>query len=89
MPDRARSATANALRVSFRLSVTGMDSARASLPKHREVAEAICARDAFAARAALTTLIEAAYQDILRALPETRPEDAHRVEVARLADQKP
>jgi DNA-binding FadR family transcriptional regulator len=80
---------ANALRVSFSLSVTGMDSARASLPMHREVAEAICARDAFAARAALTILIEAAYQDILRALPETRPEDANRVEVARLADQRP
>jgi DNA-binding FadR family transcriptional regulator len=78
---------ANALRISFSLSVTGMDSARGSLPMHRDVAEAICAGDARLASAALTRLIESAHQDILAALPDTNPEEPIRVEGARLADQ--
>lgn len=78
---------ANALQVSFTLSVTGMASARSSLPLHRAVAAAICAHDPFGARAALTILIEAAHEDILRSLPESNPGETIRVELARLADQ--
>jgi DNA-binding FadR family transcriptional regulator len=59
----------NTLRVSFSLSVISMDSARASLPMHRAVADAIIGRDSDAARAALTTLIAAAREDIFQVLP--------------------
>ena len=61
----------NALKSSFRLSVTSMDTARESLPLHRAVADAIIARAPDAARAALTKLIESAHEDILRAMPTT------------------
>ncbi len=77
---------ANALRVSFAISVTGMDAARSSLPLHREVADAICAGDAPGARAALTTLIESAYADILRVLSQADAGEAIRVDVTRLAE---
>jgi GntR family galactonate operon transcriptional repressor len=60
---------ANTLRVSFSLSVINMDSARASLPMHRAVADAIIGRDPEAAKAALTTLIESAREDIFQVLP--------------------
>ena len=78
---------ANALGVSFSLSVTGMDSARSSLSMHKDVADAICAGDPAGARSALTKLIEAAYEDILVTLPDTNPEEPIHVERARLADQ--
>lgn len=78
---------ANALGVSFTLSVTGMDSARSSLPMHKDVADAVCAGDAGGARSALTKLIEAAYEDILLTLTDANPEEPIHVEGARLADQ--
>ena len=53
------------LRLSFELSVTNMSSARASLPDHAAVAEAIAARNPAAAQAALTRIIVSAEQDIL------------------------
>lgn len=54
----------NLLRLSFNLSVLNMDSARASLPMHRAMADAIAARDGQAARRTLTRLIECAEDDI-------------------------
>ncbi|WP_274426397.1 FadR/GntR family transcriptional regulator [Chelativorans sp. YIM 93263] len=59
---------ANALRLSFHLSVFSMDSARASLPMHKAVAEAIAARAPERASEALTTLIESARGDIFLVL---------------------
>lgn len=59
----------NTLRASFSLSVISMDTARASLPMHRAVADAIIAGDTEGARAALTTLIEEARNDIIGILP--------------------
>lgn len=58
----------NALRVSIRLSVIDMGTARDSLPLHRAVADAIVARDPKGAARALTSLIESAREDIRLAL---------------------
>ena len=67
----------NTLRASFSLSVVSMDTARASLPMHRAVADAIIEGDSECARKALTGLIEAAREDILGVLPTlVREEDA-------------
>lgn len=66
---------ANALKVSFSLSVISMDTARASLPMHRDVADAIIGRDPDGARKALTRLIEAAREDILEVLPQITREE--------------
>lgn len=55
----------NTLRISFSLSVISMETARAALPMHRAVADAIIGRDARGARDGLATLIESARQDIL------------------------
>lgn len=70
----------NTLRASFSLSVISMDTARAALPMHRAVADAILAGEAETASAALTTLIEEARNDIIGILPtilgeEPRPQD--------------
>jgi GntR family transcriptional regulator, galactonate operon transcriptional repressor len=80
---------ANALRVSFRLSVISMDTARDALPMHRAVADAIIGRQPEVARAALTTLIEAARKDILVALPEILREETPNGERDRLSDPDP
>ncbi len=77
---------ANALRVSFRLSVISMDTARDALPMHRAVADAIIGRRPEAARAALTTLIEAARKDIFEGLPEMLREETPNGERDRLSD---
>ena len=77
---------AKALRVSFSLSVISMDTARGSLPMHRAVADAIIARDAVAARATLTTLIEAAREDILGVLPKMSREEKENGERVRIPD---
>lgn len=58
----------NALRLSFHLSVFSMDGARASLPMHRAIVEAIAARAPERASEALTTLIESARGDIFLVL---------------------
>jgi GntR family galactonate operon transcriptional repressor len=67
----------NTLRASFSLSVINMETARASLPMHRAVADAIITGNVAGARDALTHLIEAAREDILAVLPgmlrEERP----------------
>ncbi|MBA3448972.1 MAG: FadR family transcriptional regulator, partial [Pseudaminobacter sp.] len=65
----------NTLKVSFSLSVISMDTARSSLPMHRDVADAIIGRDPAAARSALTKLIEAAREDILEVLPQITREE--------------
>jgi DNA-binding FadR family transcriptional regulator len=52
------------LRVSFRLSVRSMAGARASLPMHRELLDAVIARDPLRAADAAATLIESARGDI-------------------------
>ncbi|HET8727646.1 MAG TPA: FadR/GntR family transcriptional regulator [Alphaproteobacteria bacterium] len=65
---------ANALRLSFDLSVRNLDSARASLPLHRKVADAITAHDGAAARAAFVDLIRSARADIYAALTERSAE---------------
>jgi len=52
------------LRVSFRLSVKSRAGARASLPMHKRLADAILARDPAAAERAITTLIKSARRDI-------------------------
>ncbi|MBB4018551.1 DNA-binding FadR family transcriptional regulator [Chelatococcus caeni] len=59
---------ANALKLSFHLSVVDMESARRALPLHRAVADAIIGHDGEGARRALTQLIESARQDIYVAL---------------------
>lgn len=56
---------ANALRISFSLSVMSMENARASLPMHRAVADGIIEHDAESASRALAKLIESAREDIL------------------------
>ena len=76
----------NTLRASFSLSVISMDTARASLPMHRAVADAIIAREPEAARAALTTLIEEARNDIIGILPSILGEEEPHGERNRLAD---
>lgn len=69
---------ANTLRASFSLSVVSMETARASLPMHRSVADAIIAHEPEAARAALAGLIEEARKDIIGILPGMlREEEAH------------
>ena len=77
---------ANTLRVSFSLSVINMDSARASLPMHKGVADAIIGRNPEAAKAALTILIKSAREDILQVLPLFTGET--NVERDRLADPR-
>lgn len=59
---------ANALTLSFSLSVLNMDSARASLPLHQEVVDAIARHDPPSARQALAELIESAREDIFAML---------------------
>lgn len=80
---------ANALRVSFSLSVISMDTARGSLPMHRAVADAIIAGRPEEAKAALTTLIEAAREDILGVLPERLREEKPYGEGDRIPDPGP
>lgn len=67
----------NALRISIRLSVISMDTARASLPMHRAVAAAIAGHDPAAAQAALTKLIGSAREDILVVLSRDNGELAY------------
>lgn len=68
----------NTLRASFSLSVVSMETARASLPMHRAVADAIIDGDSEGARNALMQLIEAAREDILGVLPKfVREEEPH------------
>jgi DNA-binding FadR family transcriptional regulator len=52
------------LSVSFRLSVRSLDSARASLPAHRRVLDAVAARAPSRAAAAMTALIDNARADL-------------------------
>jgi GntR family galactonate operon transcriptional repressor len=80
---------ANTLRVSFSLSVISMDTARGSLPMHREVADAIIAREPERARKALAKLIEAAREDILGVLPDMLWEERANGERNRLPVQGP
>lgn len=80
---------ANTLRVSFSLSVISMDTARASLPMHRKVADAIIAREPDGARKALTKLIEAAREDILGVLPDMLWEERSNGERNRVPVQGP
>lgn len=63
---------ANALALSFSLSVLDMGSARGSLPLHRAVADAILRREPAEARAGLARLIESARDDIFTALSAQR-----------------
>ncbi|RUT35096.1 FadR family transcriptional regulator [Arsenicitalea aurantiaca] len=60
----------NALRVSFDLSVLSMDTARGSLPMHKDVLDAIADRAPARTEAALRKLIESARDDILSILSE-------------------
>jgi hypothetical protein len=48
------------LQVPLRISITSADGARASLPMHRDVSDAIEVRDAVRAQAGLRGLIESA-----------------------------
>lgn len=57
------------LRLSFELSVTSLESARASLPDHAAVLDAIEERDAGAARERLVGIILASRQDMESVLP--------------------
>jgi DNA-binding FadR family transcriptional regulator len=52
------------LSVSFRLSVRSLENARASLPAHRRVLDAIVARAPGKAQAAMLALIESARADL-------------------------
>lgn len=79
----------NTLRASFSLSVISMDTARASLPMHRAVADAIIAREPEAARTALTTLIEEARNDIIGVLPKILREEETHGQRDRMADPGP
>lgn len=76
----------NTLRVSFSLSVISMETARASLPLHRAVADAIIGRDPEGARQALTTLIKAAREDILGVLEDKLWEERIDGEGGRIPD---
>ena len=80
---------ANTLKVSFSLSVISMDTARSSLPMHRDVADAIIGRDPAAARLALTKLIEAAREDIFEVLPQITREERVDGEGERLSLARP
>ncbi len=55
----------NALRISFGLSVLSMESARASLPMHLMLADAIVEKDSQGAIGALSALITSAREDML------------------------
>lgn len=57
------------LRLSFELSVTSMDSARASLPDHAAVLDAVEGRHAGAARERLVDIILASRRDMENVLP--------------------
>lgn len=80
---------ANTLRISFRLSVISMETARGSLPMHREVASAIVGREAEHARKALARLIEAAREDIIGVLPQIIREEGVDGEGERLSLARP
>jgi DNA-binding FadR family transcriptional regulator len=58
------------LRVSFRLSVKSRAGAKASLPMHRRLKDAIVARDVPAAERAIAKLIESARADIQSGAPD-------------------
>ena len=60
------------LEVSFRLSVASLAGARASLPMHRRVLDAIIGRDAPAAERAMLALIDSARDDLGAALRRPR-----------------
>jgi len=64
------------LEVSFRLSVASLAGAKSSLPMHRRVLDAIIARDAANAEAAMLTLIRSARNDLAGALRGDRPRKA-------------
>jgi GntR family galactonate operon transcriptional repressor len=72
------------LRVSFHFSTASGQSARASLPLHVAVRDAIAARDAKKAHSSLCNLIERARRDIEAALPLHGP--ASGVRTFRLGD---
>lgn len=80
---------ANTLSVSFKLSVISMETARAALPMHRDVADAIIGREPERARKALAKLIEAAREDILGVLPDRLWEEHTNDERDRLPVQGP
>jgi DNA-binding FadR family transcriptional regulator len=80
---------ASTLRASFSLSVINMETARAALPMHREVADAIIRHDPESARKALKKLIEAAREDILGVLAERLWEERENDERDRLPVQGP
>jgi DNA-binding FadR family transcriptional regulator len=61
------------LEVSFRLSVASLAGARSSLPMHRRVLDAIIARNAAGAEAAMLKLIRSARDDLAGALRGDRP----------------
>ena len=90
-PAMTASATARCIgsepRAVFMLITDRLNEARGSLPMHRAVADAVIAGDADGARRALSTLIEAAREDILGALPDylREEEDAQR---GRMADPR-
>ncbi len=80
---------ANALRISFSLSVLNMNTARASLPMHRAVADGIIKHDAEGASRALAKLIESAREDILVTLSQEDPKEASREETHAENDRLP
>jgi GntR family transcriptional regulator, galactonate operon transcriptional repressor len=80
---------ANALRVSISLSVLSMDTARASLPMHRAVADGILNHDPDGASRALARLIESAREDILVTLSQEMTEDDSREETHAEDDRLP
>jgi len=71
---------ANALRISFSLSVLSMETARASLPMHRAVADAIINHAPEDASSALAKLIESAREDILVTLSQENQTENSREE---------
>lgn len=79
----------NTLRASFSLSVISMETARGSLPFHRDVADAIIAGNAERASAALRKLIEAAREDIVDALPDYLREETRNEGRDRVSDPRP
>jgi DNA-binding FadR family transcriptional regulator len=66
-----------------------METARAALPLHRAVADAIIGRDVEGARRALSRLITSARQDIIGALPELETEEASHEDGDRISDPLP
>lgn len=78
----------NTLRVSFSLSVLSLEDARASLPAHRAVADAIIARNPVAARDRLIEVIRVAREEIFtRRHPEAGPAADPAREKARAASR--